>query len=76
MFVIGMELSNREVGLRIENDGSPCAESLGDIALHHRVGIDRPFNPVVILEAPDAREILRLLAVGLDRLRRLSLARP
>src|SRR5262249_8107144 len=53
---------------RIEHDASPCSERLGEIALHHSVGVDGPFDPVVILEAPDGRETLGLLAVGLDRL--------
>src|SRR5262249_4771252 len=60
----------------IEYDGSPCAEGLGEVALHHRIGVDGPFDPVIILEAPDAWETPGLLAVGFDSLRRLSFARP
>src|SRR5262249_18025226 len=60
----------------IEYDGSPCAEGLGEIALQHRVGVDGPFDPVVILEAPDEGKTLGLLAVGRDQLQRLRFPRP
>src|SRR5262249_23072038 len=60
----------------IEYDGSPCAEGLGEIALQRRVGVEGPFDPVVILEAPDGGETLGLLAVGRDRLQRLRFSRP
>src|SRR5262249_54926003 len=60
----------------IEYDGSPCAEGLSEIALQHRGGVDGPFDPVVILEAPDGRETLGLLAVGRDQLQRLCFPRP
>src|SRR5262249_13183271 len=60
----------------IEYDGSPCAEGLGEIALQRRVGVEGPFDPVVILEAPDGGETLGLLAVGRDRLQRLRFPRP
>src|SRR5262249_56864555 len=69
-------LEQRSGPPRIEHDPTPCTEGLGEIALHHRIGVDGPFDPVVILEAPDGRETPGLLAVGLDRLRRRSLARP
>ena len=60
----------------IEHYGRPRAEGLREIALHHRIGVNGPFDPVIILETPDARELLGLIAVGLDGGQWRSLARP
>jgi len=63
-----MHVLDRDGGLeergafRIELHGRARAKGLGEIALHHRVGVDGPFDPVIILETPDAREVLGLIA--------------
>lgn len=69
-------VEERGLPRRIQDDGGSRTEGFRDVALHHRVGVDGPFDPVIVLEAPDLGEALGLVAIGLGRLRRLRLARP